>query len=113
MIRWALPAIIRLIKTLPSVEELDFDFHCVVSESDLAHLARWDWSLFDSLQSDFPGIRPKICITCEAWFCSIPPERVIDALAENEALIDLVERDVVSVISKQIPDTLPMLIGGA
>jgi len=91
--KWALPDIIRLVNTAPFIPDVILQFHCV-SDSVIS-LARLDWSLLDHLKSDFTGKRPRIdlCVTGKdllgAPFC---PESILDALAKNEALMDLMKR---------------------
>jgi hypothetical protein len=96
-IHCALPAIVRLAKTAPSIQDVALSFNPRKS-SDIASLGRLDWSPLDLLRSKFAGIRPRIdlCIDREAIGYMNSPRSILEALAENEALIDLMNRDVVN-----------------
>src|SRR5260221_948771 len=94
---WTLPEIIQVVNTSPVLQNLVLRFHCVLDT--IANLARLDWSLLDHLKSNFTGKRPHIalCVTGKdtifgTTFC---PEGILDALAKNEALMDLVKRGLV------------------
>jgi len=52
-----------------------------------------DWSLLDRLKSDLTGKRPliKLCVTAEGR----TPEDILGALKANEAVMDLVEHNMV------------------
>jgi hypothetical protein len=98
-IKCALPEIIRLIQTAPAIERVVLGFHCRVFGS-ITFLGRLDWSLLDRLKSNITGTRPRIdlCITaCELSGLGpeIYPESILNALAGNEILMDLVERGLV------------------
>ena len=91
---WALPEIIRLVNTAPAIHDVVIQSHCHVSDS-ITSLGQLNWSLLDDLRSNCTGERPRIdlCVTGEGTlgpeFCS---ESILDALAENQALMDLVKR---------------------
>ena len=93
----ALPEIIRLINTAPSIEHVHvvLDFHCRDSGC-VTSLGRLDWSLLDHLQSNSTGARPRIdlCITVDEGTVG-SPEIFLDALAGSKVLMDLVKRGLV------------------
>src|SRR5260221_13917387 len=102
---WILPEIIRLVKTAPTLQDVALRFHCRLSESAITEIARLDWSLLDRLQFNHTEKRPRIdlCVTGEFinrrdTFC---PESVLDALAANVALMDLVKRGLVTLRSER------------
>jgi hypothetical protein len=98
----ALPEIIRLINTAPAVQPVVLSFHCHVSGC-ITSLGRLDWSLLD-LQPDSAGTRPRIdlCITGEGIVGpTFSPESILDALARNETLMDMVKRGLVTLKSER------------
>jgi len=91
---WALPEIIRLVNTAPAVQDVFLQFHCHVSDS-ITSLGRLNWSLLDDLQSNYTGKRPRIdlCVTGEGTLGpTFSSESILDALAESEALMNLVKQ---------------------
>jgi len=105
---WVLPEIIRVVNTAPAIADVVLRFDCHVSNSitsldwslldrlstgtrphisnSITSLAGLDWSLLDRLLT---GKRPHInlCVTGKGR----TPEDILDALAANEALMDLVK----------------------
>jgi hypothetical protein len=93
----SLPAIIRLIKTAPSIQHVILSIYNAVW--GIAVIGRLDWSPLRHLQSDFSGVRPPridIYVSGEGMRCSISNESILESLAENEVLTDLVNRGVVT-----------------
>ena len=91
--RWTLPEIIRLVNTTPAMPDVVLRFRCRFSDP-ITFLAQLDWSPLNHLKSNIIGKPPHIdlCVTdC------ILPEAIQDALAANEALMDLVKRGLVHV----------------
>ena len=90
--KWARPEIIQIVNTAPTVPDVVLWFDCHVSNT-ISSLAQMDWSLLDHLKSDFTGNPPRInlFVTSEGRM----PEDILDALAANEALMDLVKRGLV------------------
>ena len=87
----------RLINTTKVIQHVVLSFHCRVSDS-ITSLGRLDWSLLYRLQINFSGTRPRIhlCITGETVTgCPFSPKSVLDALAANEVLMDLIKRGLV------------------
>jgi len=94
---WPLPEIIRAVNTSPVLQNVVLRLHCV--SNSITNLARLDWSLLGHLKSNSTGKRPRIdlCVTGRhsllgTRFC---PEGILDALAKNEALMDLVKQGLV------------------
>jgi len=89
------------VNTAPVIPDLVLQLHCV--SDSVTFLARLDWSLLDHLKSDSTGKRPRIdlCVTgkdpLRAPFC---PESILDALAKNEALMDMTKRGQVILTAK-------------
>jgi len=96
----SLPAIIRLIKSAPSLQHVILNIYYAVW--DVAVIGQWNlWSLLDNLrQSDSSG-RPQvdIYISGEGRNCVVSDEDIFGSLAENEALMDLVKRGAVTLKS--------------
>ena len=88
---FALPAITRLIKTTPSIRDIILRLHWM--DPDIISFGRLDWSPLVQLHSDFSGICPRIHLRISVN--SRGPDTILDALAENDALMGLVKRDVV------------------
>ena len=83
----------KFIKTAPAIQDIVLHLHWV--DTDPSSLGQLGWS---SLQSDFPGIRPRIdlIISGDTDGHSISPENILKTLAKKEALMDLVKREVVT-----------------
>ena len=81
------------IKTAPAIQDIFLHLHWVDTYS--SSLGQLGWS---SLQSDFPGVRPRIdlIISGDTNGHSISPEDILKVLTKNEALMDLVKREVVT-----------------
>jgi len=96
--QWALPEIMRVMKTVPTIPDVVLRFHCCAL--GFSSLAQLNWSLLDHPQFNLTGKRPRIdlCVTGDG----ITLERIIGALAANEALTDLVKRDFVILRSEHI-----------
>jgi len=96
---WALPGIIRVVNTAPIIPNVVLWLDCFLSDS-LASLGGLDWSVLDQLQINSTGKRPRIdlCVTGEGYWA----EGILDALAANEALMDLVRRDLVTLRSERV-----------
>jgi hypothetical protein len=79
----------------------------------LSHpLARLNWSLLDHLQSNLTGKRPRIDL-CVTVVKAERPESILDALAANEALMDLVKRGLVilrSLLQRTVPALFDILL---
>jgi hypothetical protein len=93
-IKSALPAIVRLLKTAPpSIRSVILKFECYIL--DVESLARFDWSLLDSEHLP-PRIELRISGQDDIVRGSrVTPGTILDALARNEALMDLVQRNLV------------------
>ena len=103
-IKIALPEIIRFINTAPAIQHIALSFHCIVS-SCITSLGQLDWSLLDRLWSNSGGTRPRIEIYIAGEGLvggSFSPEEILDALAGNEALMDLVKRGLVILKSEGV-----------
>jgi len=97
---WVLPEIIRVVNTAPAIPDVVLRFDCHVSNS-FTSLARLDWSLIDRLKSNLTGKRP--CINLSVTEGGRTPEGILDALAENEALMDFVKGGLVILRSEWSP----------
>jgi len=91
----ALPEIIRVVNTAPAIPDVVLRFECHVSNS-ITFLAQLDWFLLVRLLT---GKRPhiNICVTDKGR----TPEDILDALAVNEALMDLVKGGLVILRSER------------
>jgi hypothetical protein len=99
----SLPAIIRLIKTAPSVQHVILNIY--YAAWGIAVLGKLDqWSPLDDLRQSDSVRRPRIdiYISGEGRHFSVSKESVFDSLAENEVLMDLVKRGVVTLKSGTI-----------
>jgi len=87
---WALPEIIQIVNSAPAVPDVVLWFYC--HDSNISFLAQLDWS--------FTGKRPRInlFVTSE----DRKHEDILDALAANEALMDLVKCGLVVLRSEGI-----------
>jgi len=92
---WTLPEIIRVINTSPVLQNVVLRLHCV--SDSITHLARLDWSLLDHLEINATGKHPHLDLYVTgkdsilgSTFC---PEG--NALAKNEAIMDLVKQGLV------------------
>ena len=90
-------SIARSVKTAPAVQDVVLRFDWDWEDSDFTCVRRLDWSPLALLQSDSAAHSPRIrlCIGSANEGRPIAPESIIDALLENEALWDLVKRDLV------------------
>jgi len=94
---WAFPEIIRAVNTSPVLQNVVLRLRCV--PDSITHIAQLNWSLLDHLKINSTGKCPRIdlCVTGRhsllgTRFC---PEGILDALAKNEALMDLVKQGLV------------------
>lgn len=84
----ALPAIKNLIETAPPIQDVILHLHWV--DPTPGSLGRFDYSLL------FPNTsRIHLSISGDIDGDSISPASILETLAENEGLMDLVKRDVV------------------
>ena len=92
---YALPAIIQLIETAPSIKAVILNFHW--NDSILVALGGLDWSPLVGVQSDITDTCPRVdlCISGHAMGISFSPSTLLDRLRMNQSLMALVERDVV------------------
>ena len=94
-----LPAIVKLMKTALATQDIVLRLHWDLSSSSLGIM---DWSL---LESAFLGVRPRIhlVISGEVQARLISAEFILDILTMNEALMDLVKREVVILKAEPTP----------
>jgi len=102
-IEWGISEIIRVVNTAPSIQGVALRFHSELSDStpSISSLARLNWFLLDDIQSNSTGKRPHIdfWVTDEHMGSAFSPESSL-ALAANEALMDLVERGLITLRSE-------------
>jgi len=94
-----LPEIIRVVNTAPAIPDVVLWFYCGYLDS-VASLGRLDWSHLDQLQINSTGKRPRIHLRVTSEGSTA--ESILDALAANNMLMDLVKRGLVTLKSERL-----------